>query len=79
MTFGWSDIIIVLFLVFYTYKTYNKDINPKTAKKWDGWSNGIYTNTRMSFENRRAASTGMIVFMWTVGWWFMRAVITIFS
>lgn len=78
MNFYWWDIFIVVFLIFYTYKTYNKDINPKTAKKWDSWSNGVYSNTRMSFEDRRAASTGMIILMWSIGWYFFRSVVLIF-
>lgn len=78
MTFYWWDFLIILYNIFISYRFYKKDINPKTAKEWDGWSNGIYTNTRCHYSERRAYSSGMIVFHWTIGWWFIRACVLYF-
>jgi hypothetical protein len=75
MDFHWTDILLIIFNSYYTYKTYKKDIDPKTAKEYDYWSNYMYTNTRCHFEDRRTYSLLMIIFMWTIGFYFYRWII----
>lgn len=64
----WDDILTILFCSYYTYFSFTKDISKKTAKEWDWWSIGVYSNSRMHKNERKISSILMIIFMWTIGY-----------
>ena len=74
----WDDIFIITGLIIYTYFKYNRDINKKTAEEWNSWTNYMYTSSRLHRDQRKTYSILMILFMWTVGYWFYSLIINSF-
>ena len=79
MDFYWWDILIILYNILITRSHYKKHIDPKTAKEYDHYTNGVYTNTRMHYNERRSYATMGIIFIWTIGWAFIRACVSYFA
>lgn len=78
MEIYWWDILVILYNILISRFYYKKHINPKTAKEYDHYTNGVYTNTRMHYSERKSAATLIIIFFWTIGWWFIRTMVYAF-